>query len=196
MTGFEHLQVLVSVIAGLALTNLLSGVGETLKQRRPLYWVQAVWALALALFIVLFWWFTFTDFAGIERFHPFAYLFVLFYAFALYLPTRVLFADPDEEVGARAHFFSNRRVFFRLMLLAAAADVGDTVLKHGLGYAAPDAAWFSGIEGPWVAWTLCALGGHWHASRTESERFHAAWAIFFVVGIAFWLTTLMPLGNA
>ena len=98
MTGFEHLQVLISVVAGLALTNLLSGIGSTLKGHQPLYWVQSIWALNIAIFIVLFWWFTFTDFAGIESFHPFAYVFVLLFAFALYLPTRVLFPEPNESV--------------------------------------------------------------------------------------------------
>ena len=43
MTGFEHLQVLVSVVIGLALTNLLAGVGASLKGHQRLYWVQSVW---------------------------------------------------------------------------------------------------------------------------------------------------------
>ena len=141
MTGFEHLQVLISVVAGLALTNLLSGIGTTLKGHQRLYWVQSLWALNLAVFIVLFWWFTFTDFAGIEAFHPFAYVFVLLFAFSLYLPTRVLFPEPSQSIDLRTHFFSIRRVFFRLLLFVVAVDLFDTYLKHGIGYAAPEADW-------------------------------------------------------
>jgi hypothetical protein len=148
------------------------------------------------VFIVLFWWFTFTDFAGIESFHPFAFLFVLLYAFSLYLPTRVLFPEADEFVDLRSHYFANRRVFFRLMLFVVGVDICDTYVKHGLGYAAPGADWFEGIQGPWVVWTLCRLGGHWQASRSESEVFHAGWALFYLAGLLFWLTTLTPLGNA
>jgi hypothetical protein len=196
MTGFEHLQVLISVVAGLALTNLLSGIGSTLKKHQPLYWIQCVWALNLAVFIVLFWWFTFTDFAGIESFHPFAYLFILVFAFSVYLPTRVLFPEPDEFVDLRSHFFANRRVFFRLMLFVVAVDICDTYIKHGLGYAAPGADWFEGIQRPWIAWILFQLCGHWQASRSESEVFHAGWALFYLASVLGWLTTLTPLGNA
>jgi hypothetical protein len=195
MTGFEHLQVLISVVAGLALTNLLSGIGSTLKGHQPLYWVQGLWALNLAIFIVLFWWFTFTDFAGIESFHPFAYLFVLLFAFSLYLPTRVLFPDPSQPIDLRSHFFAVRGVFFRLMLLVAAVDICDTYVKHGIGYAAPEAEWFVGIKGPYAVWMSCQVVGHWLASRSESGAFQAGWAIFYLSWVLFWLTTLSPLGN-
>lgn len=132
MTGFEHLQVLVSVVIGLALTNLLSGVGSTLN---------------LVLGMVLFWWFTYTDFAGIKLFHPFAYIFVLLYAFAWYLPTRVLYPEPGENADLHAHFFANRRVFFRLLLFLGIVDIFDTTLKIGFGYAAPEAQWVGRLTG-------------------------------------------------
>ncbi len=193
MTGFEHLQVLLSVVIGLALTNLLSGVGSTLKGHQRFYWVQSVWALNLALSMVLFWWFTYTDFAGIELFHPFAYLFILLYAFAWYLPTRVLFPGPDEAVDLRAHFFANRRVFFHLMIFVFIVDIGDTILKHELGYAAPEARWSEPLFGPWLASILGGLGASWYASRTQSEGFHAGWAVVYLAVIVIWLTALTPL---
>ncbi|GEM_PF-4181282 len=160
------------------------------------YWVQSLWALNLAIFIVLFWWFTFTDFAGIESFHPFAYLFVLLFAFSLYLPTRVLFPEPGQAVDLRSYFFETRRVFFRLMLVVAATDVLDTYIKHGIGYAAPEAEWFEAVQGSYAFWVLCLVVGHGYASRSESGLFHAGWALLYLSWVIFWLTTLTPLGNA
>ena len=114
----------------------------------------------------------------------------------MYLPTRVLFPEPDELTSLRSHFFENRRVFFHLMLFVVGVDICDTYVKHGLGYAAPGADWFDGIHGPWVVWTLCQIFGHWQAARSEREAFHAGWALFYLAGVLFWLTTLTPLGNA
>ncbi len=195
MTGFEHLQVLVSVVVGLALTNLLGGVGSTLKRTRRLYWVQSLWTLNLVLGMVLFWWFTYTDFAGIELFHPFAYIFVLLYAFAWYLPTRVLYPGPNENADLHTHFFSHRRVFFRLLMFLSVVDIFDTTLKIGFGYAAPEAQWVEGIMGFWGIWTLACLGANWYASRTENEWFHAGWAVAYLAGIVSWLMLQIPLSN-
>ena len=55
MTGFEHFQVLVSVVVGLALTNLLTGVSSALKKQQPFCFVQSLWTLNVATFITPFW---------------------------------------------------------------------------------------------------------------------------------------------
>ena len=99
-------------------------------------------------------------------------MFVLLYAFALYVPTRVLFPEADWPIDLGTHFFANRRVFFRLMLFVVAIDICDTIVKHARDYAAPEADWFTSVIGPWAIWTLLLVVGDWHASRTERERFH------------------------
>ena len=60
MSTFEFISVLLSIVVGLGLTRLLSGVGRALEMRRKLrfYWVQGVWILNLGLLFVSFWWAT------------------------------------------------------------------------------------------------------------------------------------------
>ncbi len=81
------------------------------------------------------------------------------------------------------------------MLFSVGVDICDTILKHGLGYAAPEADWIEGAIGTWIVWAARLLVGHWQASRTDSQTFHAGWAIFYLVGLLAWMTTLNPLGN-
>jgi hypothetical protein len=59
VSQFEYVAVLVSIIVGLALTQILRGVGRivtTADGPRP-YWVHLAWTLWLFNFIVGFWWF-------------------------------------------------------------------------------------------------------------------------------------------
>jgi hypothetical protein len=51
MSTFEFISVLPSIVVGLGLTRLLTGVGLALEFRRKLrfYWVQGVWVVNLGL---------------------------------------------------------------------------------------------------------------------------------------------------
>ena len=61
MSQFEYVAVLISIIAGLALTQILRGVGRMVTDSngpKP-YWVHLIWTLYLFLSIVAFWWWEF-----------------------------------------------------------------------------------------------------------------------------------------
>ena len=143
MSTFEFISVLLSIVVGLALTRLLSGVGRALEIRRRLrfYWVQAVWVANVALLLV---------YAGLH-----------FLLAVLILPT-----DLEKGADLEAHFFEVRPWFFTLLALATVAEFGDTLLHGGLdrviGLGPP--YWVILISGV----TLSLLG-----ARTANRRFHA-----------------------
>ena len=58
VSQFEYVAVLVSIIVGLALTQILRGVGRmvTTKDGPRGYWVHLVWTLYLFLLIVMLCW--------------------------------------------------------------------------------------------------------------------------------------------
>ena len=58
MSQFEYVAVLISIIAGLALTQLLRGVGRMVvtKDGPRAYWVHLIWTLYFFIEITMFWW--------------------------------------------------------------------------------------------------------------------------------------------
>ena len=58
MEAFGHLSVLISIILGLAITQLLQGLrGLVLERSRiRLYWIPIAWAAIVLLICVQAWW--------------------------------------------------------------------------------------------------------------------------------------------
>lgn len=57
MGVFEYLGVILSVIMGLGVTHILVGFSKFIHHRKTvkLYWVQALWAFNVLLYIVTIW---------------------------------------------------------------------------------------------------------------------------------------------
>lgn len=62
MDQFEYLSVLISIIVGLGITHLLTGVGRFLggPDAPRVFGVHVAWTVNLILYQSFFWWFTFT----------------------------------------------------------------------------------------------------------------------------------------
>ena len=58
MTVFEYVSVTISIILGLAMARLLSGVSQLVisRKRLELYWVPLAWATTLFFLILVLWW--------------------------------------------------------------------------------------------------------------------------------------------
>ena len=111
------------------------------------------------------------------------YLFVLIYAFLIYLWCALLFPrDLAGYDGYRDYFYSRKGWFFGVGLAGVAVDVADTLLK-GIAH-------FRSLGLPYP--TLMALLTILFviAMRTRSERYHGALALFSI----FYLI-LYPLTN-
>ena len=174
MEMFNYVMVLASVIIGLGITHLLQGVGRIVQHpgREKTYWVHLVWVAAIFLRATFWWWFEY-ELSTTAAWTFTLYMFVLAYAFLIYLWCALLF--PRDLVGYdgfKDYFYSRRRWFFGLLFAGQAVDVGDTLLKgldhfHSLGW-----TYIVGIS------ALSAL--MIIAMRTRSERYHGAFAIFAV----------------
>jgi hypothetical protein len=58
MDPFSYLCVLTSIVAGLAMTRLVSGFGQ-LRQTRactPAYWAHSLWMVNVLLTVIITWW--------------------------------------------------------------------------------------------------------------------------------------------
>jgi hypothetical protein len=177
---FEYVMVLASIIIGLAMTHILQGVARLVQhpRRAPLYWVHLCWVLYMFLTAVFWWWWEFR-FQSIQEWTLQLYLFVLGYAFLIYLVCALLFpADLEGYDGFKDYFYSRRAWFFGLQAAWLAVDLGDTLLKG--------TAYFTsfGLEYPVatiVQIVLCIA-----AAITRNERFHGAFVVAMLLYQAYW----------
>ena len=197
MSGFEHLAVLVSVVIGLAMTNILGGFGLALKSHGflKLYWLQCLWALNLVLSMVVFWWTSYTDFVARESLHFFPFLFVLLCAFLYYLPSRLVFPDAGEACDLKTYFYTNRRQFFRVYFLLPIIYISDFIIKHVWGYAAPETSWLESLQLQWLLSIALFAIGLWYASVTDNEIYHAMFCFLFLGVAGLWMLVLIPMPN-
>ncbi len=92
MGVFEYLGVILSVIMGLGVTHILAGFSKTIHQRKTVkpYWVQALWALNVLIYIVTIWWGMFW-WSGQQEWSYFQFLLLITYAILLFLSASLIF---------------------------------------------------------------------------------------------------------
>jgi len=115
MSTAEYLSVLVSIIIGLGISQVLSGVANLLVDRARVrfYWVWGVAVAMVFLASVQFWWSTFSV-GGAVATNFFSFIFFLLSPIVLYLAAVVVLPDfeGEGEIDLRAHFLANRRWYF------------------------------------------------------------------------------------
>jgi hypothetical protein len=125
MDPFSYLSVLVSIILGLGITQLLTGVGRLLNARSRVrwYWPAVAWVALLLVIHIQAWWAMFELRTHAEwRFGGF--LVVLLLPIVLYLSAALVLpeAGPDAPVDLRANYYGHARWFFGLGALMIVAS--------------------------------------------------------------------------
>ncbi|HJR11061.1 MAG TPA: hypothetical protein VJ823_06570 [Rhodanobacteraceae bacterium] len=122
MDAFSYLSVLISIILGLAVTQVLQGFRGLMlaRSRVRAYWPALVWAVLVLVICVQVWWamfglsqrpaarWTFLDFS-----------LVLLQTVPLYLMAGLVLPDVDVERGLdlHDHYYAHHRWFFSLLVL-------------------------------------------------------------------------------
>jgi hypothetical protein len=164
-------MVLASIVIGLALTHLLQGVSHLVIStgRTQRYWVHLVWVGYMFLAAVMWWWIEFR-FRTVDVWTFQLFLFVLGYAFIIYLMCAWLFpGEADTEAGYKQYFYARRGWFFSLLAAYLLIDLVDTIAKGPAHFAS------LGIEYPitTVLFTVLSFVGAW----TRNEKFHSVYAL-------------------
>lgn len=175
MNPFSYLSYLTSIVLALSITRILTGVGRLLQVRGHIhiYWVHLLWALNLFLFAVLSWWILYR-WQTQAQWTFFLFLFVLLSPTVSFLESVLLFPDEmGDRPDLKHHFYANHRWFFALAALLPIIDAADTLLKGWDHFVA------QGVIYP-VSMALLFVGSA-IAALTRNERYHEAYAIFFLV---------------
>lgn len=134
MTAFEYLSVLLSIILGLAITQVLQGYRSLLLSRRAVrpYWPSLIWSGLVLLFATQAWWASF----GLEsqrewRFGTF--LVILVQMGLIYMLAAMVLPDVSDgaEVDLREHFEAQRKPFFACLIGIVAVSLAKDLMLDG-----------------------------------------------------------------
>jgi len=133
MDEFSYLSVLLSIILGLAITQILKGFrGIVLARMRVrMYWPVVAWAVLLLLIDVQSWWAMF-GLRSISTWTFPAFFVVLAQTIALYMLAAIVLPDfIGESVDLNAHYHQHTRWFFGLLILVLLISLGKDLMLTG-----------------------------------------------------------------
>jgi len=181
MDEFSYLSVLLSVILGLAVTQILQGFRALLLSRRrvQIYWPVIAWGLLILLVCFQNWWSMF----GMRNRHDWSFGqfgMVLSQTVLIYMVAGLVFPEfqGEKAIDLKESFFAHRRWFFALGFSTVALSVAKNVVLDGRLPNSKDLAFHAVF-----AVALCS------GALLSSERYHKALVIFVLV--AFILYTLL-----
>jgi hypothetical protein len=134
ISAFEYVTVLISIILGLGVTQILTGIADLVHQneRIKVYWPHLIWILLTLVLHVQEWWVTFE----LRSYGPWrlpVFLFVLLYPVVLFILARLLFpfGFSEGEIDLRKFYFENyRRIFLFGSFLAFLSICDNLLLRH------------------------------------------------------------------
>ena len=181
MDAFSFLSVLLSIILGLAITQVLQGLGRlmTARARVTFYWPPIVIALAMLVGFVQSWWAMFGlrnrqswDFLG--------FLVVIFQVVFAYLQAAMILPEVGEgPVDLRESYFKERRWFYSFVIAGTVTSLcKDLVLDGHLPKPLN-----LGFHCGWILLALCAI---W----TGRDLFHKLLAFVAAAGMTAYIVLL------
>jgi len=134
MDAFSYLSVLLSIILGLAITQVLKGFRGLMQSRARLrmYWPAVVWSVLVLVIAVQSWWAMF-DLRHLEDWTFFAFSVVLAQTIVVYLLAALVLPDFFGDAGfdLRAHYYDHQRWFFALFVALIAASIAKSRVIYG-----------------------------------------------------------------
>ena len=164
MNEFEFLAVLLSIIFGLAITQVLSGVVRLFYEDR-VDDTRLAWALSVGTILIVNWW-GFFRWSDAEQWRFENYLLLILWATVHFATAATLF---PKDFVARIHPERERRVFLIALLTLIGVDVIETGVRGGLFE-----PWF--LLPVMALWAFVALTALF--VRRESVQRSAAWFMF------------------
>lgn len=134
MDAFSYLSVLLSIILGLAITQILQGFRDLMQARTRLrlYWPSVLWAVLLLVICVQEWWamFSWRDYRP-WTFSGFSMM--LGQTVATYLAAALVLPDVrgDEPIDLRAYYYANHRWFFAMGVITMLMSIGKDLVLNG-----------------------------------------------------------------
>ncbi len=182
MDAFGYLSVLLSIVLGLAMTQVLKGFRGLILTRATvrMYWPCVLWAVLLLVIDVQAWWamYGLRDHAS---WNFIAFAVVLMQTVLLYLSAGLVLPDirDDRAVDLREHYFDHTRWFFGFAVASGVVSISKDLVLSG---ALPGT---SNLASQLVFMTTCAV-----AIFTSNESYHKFLAVFSAIGFSAYIALL------
>lgn len=133
INAFEYITVFISIILGLGVTQILTGIADLVHQsdRVKVYWPHVVWILLVLVLHVQEWYITFQ----LRTFNAWrlpVFLFVLLYPVVLFITARLLFPFglSEETVDLKQFYYKNYRKIFLFGAILALISILDNIIMR------------------------------------------------------------------
>lgn len=171
MTPFEYTMVLISIILGLGITTILSGLAEYIRHAGlfKIYVPHFIWILLVFVLHVQEWWENYA-LMSITAWKLPLFLFILLYPINLYILAHLLFPSPQQQgTDSKTYYLEN---YPKLFVSAIVLDVLSII--HNVTIA----GWYLSDQIPQTI-VLILLGGML-ASKTKNQKAHTAMALLLL----------------
>lgn len=136
MDAFSYLSVPISIILGLAITELLLRTGRLIQCRKRVtfFWPPLVWTALLLVTAIQSWWALF-GLRTVETWNFPSFLVVLLHPIAFALTAALVLPDREEfsheRVDLRVHYFAQARWFFLAVMVTIVASLIRPIVLFG-----------------------------------------------------------------
>jgi hypothetical protein len=178
---FEHVTVLSSIIIGLGLTHLLTGVVRLIQspRRRRAYWLHIFVVGVVFVSLVSAWWLSLTLTLLAEISFP-HYLYVVIYSVLQYAICVILFPlHEDAYIDFKEYYHGPGKWLFAFVAVILVVDTGDTALR-GLDHLASKGPFYIPAQLGLAAWAVLAL-------LSRREIVHVGLAIAWIAYLMSWM---------
>ena len=154
MTPFEYVSVLTSIILGLGVTQILTGIADLVHQweKVKLYWPHLLWVVLVFVLHIQEWWITY-QLHTIESWRLPTFLFFILVPVSLFILARILFPFNLQEdvIDLKVFYYGNFRKFFLWTMILNVLSMITNVIVDGIG---ADQLVIAGIFATlgWVSW--------------------------------------------
>jgi hypothetical protein len=135
ITAFEYVTVLISIVLGLGITQILTGIADLVHQskRVKIYWPHLLWVLVILVLHVQDWWVTF----DLRAYGPWTlptFLFAMTYPITLFILARLLFPFGIQEgpINLKEFYQENYRKIFMFGSILPTISIADAILVRGM----------------------------------------------------------------
>lgn len=176
LSPFEYVTVLISIILGLGITQIVTGLADIIHQweRVKLYWPHLLWMLIIFFLHIQEWW-NIYDLRFLETWRLPTFLFISLYPINLFILARLLFPIHDHEektLDYKEFYFANYKKFFLVIIISAfLSGVENLVIAK------------NGIEGILLQSIIIVVLSIVAIKKIESARVHQIIVVLWTITI-------------
>ncbi len=135
MTPFDYVSVLISIILGLGITQIMTGLADLVHRwdRVKLYWPHLLWIILVFVLHIQEWWVTYQQFSGMDSWRLATFLLFILYPMNLFILARILFPfNPQEDsLDMKVFYYANFQKFFLCTMILNVLSIITNVIVDG-----------------------------------------------------------------